>query len=163
MLCNVKLNAIPNSVHSQPSTSGSIPTSDAKSISRKKPFFESFNDLRSSSFLLASFNFKKLVSVCAGVISPPLPKRATRYWAARFIFLCILHSPQYSTPYIIIARSGLVGIKRPIMTFSFKPRRLSSAPSEAASPRTRVVSINDAAESHDSINKDDRVIPKIIT
>ncbi len=51
------------------------------------------------------------------------------------------------------------GMSLPMMTFSFSPIRLSDLPSIAASVRTRVVSWNDAADSHDSVASDAFVIP----
>ena len=46
-----------------------------------------------------------------------------------------------------------------MMMFSFSPTRLSRLPSMAASVRTRVVSWNDAAESHESVASDAFVMP----
>ena len=55
------------------------------------------------------------------------------------------------------ARTGR--IRRPTMTFSFKPRRPSFLPMIAASVSTRVVSWNDAAEMKESVDSDALVIP----
>src|SRR5262245_38490985 len=52
------------------------------------------------------------------------------------------------------------GIRRPTMTFSFKPRRSSFRPRTAASVRTRVVSWNEAAEMKDSVASDALVMPR---
>ena len=51
------------------------------------------------------------------------------------------------------------GISLPMMTFSLSPTRPSLLPSIAASVSTRVVSWNDAADSHDSVASDAFVIP----
>ena len=51
------------------------------------------------------------------------------------------------------------GISLPMITFSLRPSRPSFLPSIAASVRTRVVSWNDAADSHDSVASDAFVIP----
>ena len=45
------------------------------------------------------------------------------------------------------------------MTFSFRPRRLSSRPVTAASVNTRVVSWNEAADTKDSVASDALVMP----
>jgi hypothetical protein len=47
----------------------------------------------------------------------------------------------------------------PMMMFSLRPTRLSPRPSIAASVSTRVVSWNDAAESHESVASDALVMP----
>ena len=54
------------------------------------------------------------------------------------------------------------GIKRPIVTFSFRLRRWSIFPEMDASVRTRVVSWNDAAEMNESVESDAFVIPSSI-
>ena len=51
------------------------------------------------------------------------------------------------------------GISRPIVTFSFRPRRWSTLPEIDASVSTRVVSWNDAAEMNESVESDAFVIP----
>ena len=53
------------------------------------------------------------------------------------------------------------GISLPMMMFSLRPIRLSARPSIAASVSTRVVSWNDAADSHDSVASDALVMPMI--
>ena len=53
------------------------------------------------------------------------------------------------------------GISLPMMMFSLRPTRLSPRPSMAASVSTRVVSWNDAADSHDSVASDALVMPMI--
>ena len=57
------------------------------------------------------------------------------------------------------ARPVPAGMRRPTMTFSFKPRRSSRLPMIAASVRTRVVSWNDAAEMNESVDSDALVMP----
>ena len=57
------------------------------------------------------------------------------------------------------ARPVPAGIRRPTMTFSFRPRRPSRLPMIAASVSTRVVSWNDAAEMNESVDSDALVIP----
>src|SRR5438445_10356514 len=52
------------------------------------------------------------------------------------------------------------GMRRPTMTFSFRPRRWSTLPLMLASVSTRVVSWNDAAEMNESVESDAFVIPK---
>ena len=56
-----------------------------------------------------------------------------------------------------------MGIRRPIITFSFSPTKLSSAPLTAASDKTSVVRSNDAADNHELVYKAAREIPKIVT
>ena len=51
---------------------------------------------------------------------------------------------------------------RPIVTFSFRPRRWSILPEIDASVRTRVVSWNEAAEMNESVESDAFVIPSSI-
>jgi len=51
------------------------------------------------------------------------------------------------------------GISLPMMTFSFSPRMKSERPWMAASVSTRVVSWNDAADSHESVASDALVMP----
>src|ERR1700694_404419 len=51
------------------------------------------------------------------------------------------------------------GMRRPTMTFSFRPRRWSTLPEMDASVSTRVVSWNDAAEMNESVESDAFVIP----
>ena len=51
------------------------------------------------------------------------------------------------------------GIKRPTITFSFKPWSLSTLPFIAASVRTLVVSWNDAADINEFVCKEALVIP----
>src|SRR5918996_210392 len=51
------------------------------------------------------------------------------------------------------------GMSLPMMMFSFNPSRLSLRPSMAASVSTRVVSWNDAADSHESVASDAFVMP----
>src|ERR1022692_4687372 len=50
-------------------------------------------------------------------------------------------------------------MRRPTMTFSFRPRRWSTAPWMEASVSTRVVSWNDAAEMNESVESDALVMP----
>jgi hypothetical protein len=45
------------------------------------------------------------------------------------------------------------GIRRPTMTFSFRPRSSSRLPMMAASVSTRVVSWKDAAEMNESVDR----------
>ena len=54
------------------------------------------------------------------------------------------------------------GMRRPMMTFSFKPMSWSFLPRTAASVRTRVVFWNDAAERNDSVASDASVMPRRI-
>ena len=51
------------------------------------------------------------------------------------------------------------GIRRPTMTFSFSPTRLSTRPETAASVNTRVVSWNEAAEMKELVCSEALVIP----
>jgi hypothetical protein len=51
------------------------------------------------------------------------------------------------------------GIRRPTITFSFRPRSSSRLPMIAASVSTRVVSWNEAAEMNESVDSDAFVIP----
>ena len=51
------------------------------------------------------------------------------------------------------------GISLPMMMFSLRPKSWSDLPSMAASVSTRVVSWNEAADSHDSVASDALVIP----
>src|SRR3954449_11848463 len=51
------------------------------------------------------------------------------------------------------------GMSLPMMTFSFRPSRESLRAWIAASVRTRVVSWNDAADSHDSVAREAFVMP----
>ena len=51
------------------------------------------------------------------------------------------------------------GTRRPTITFSFNPSKLSTFPETAASVSTRVVSWNDAADMNDLVCKDAFVIP----
>src|SRR5690349_8958630 len=51
------------------------------------------------------------------------------------------------------------GISLPMITFSLRPSSPSERPSIAASVSTRVVSWNDAADSHESVASDAFVIP----
>src|SRR5216684_3585031 len=51
------------------------------------------------------------------------------------------------------------GMSRPTMTFSFSPRRWSTAPLMEASVSTRVVSWNDAAEMNESVESEALVMP----
>ena len=51
------------------------------------------------------------------------------------------------------------GMSFPMMTFSLRPMSGSDLPSMAAWVSTRVVSWNDAADSHDSVARDALVIP----
>ena len=51
------------------------------------------------------------------------------------------------------------GMSFPMMTFSLRPRSGSLLPSMAAWVSTRVVSWNEAADSHDSVASDAFVIP----
>ena len=51
------------------------------------------------------------------------------------------------------------GIKRPTITFSFSPTRLSRFPETAASVSTRVVSWKDAAETKEDVCSDAFVLP----
>ena len=51
------------------------------------------------------------------------------------------------------------GMSFPMMTFSLRPTSGSLLPWSAASVRTRVVSWNDAADSHDSVASDAFVMP----
>ena len=51
------------------------------------------------------------------------------------------------------------GIRRPTMTFSFRPRSSSRLPMIAASVSTRVVSWKDAAEMNESVDSDALVMP----
>ena len=50
-------------------------------------------------------------------------------------------------------------MSRPIVTFSFSPRRWSTLPEIDASVSTRVVSWNDAAEMNESVESDALVMP----
>jgi hypothetical protein len=52
------------------------------------------------------------------------------------------------------------GMRRPTMTFSLSPRRLSTLPEIAASVRTRVVSWNEAAEMKLSVASEALVMPR---
>src|SRR5262245_9792264 len=54
------------------------------------------------------------------------------------------------------------GMRRPIVTFSFRPRRWSIFPEMDASVRTRVVSWKLAAEMNESVESDALVIPSSI-
>ena len=58
--------------------------------------------------------------------------------------------------------STLAGINLPIMTFSFRPRRLSWAPLTAAWVRTLVVSWKEAAAKKLSVSKEALVTPSNI-
>src|SRR6266849_6388150 len=60
---------------------------------------------------------------------------------------------------VIVGRLIPAGIKRPTMTFSFRPNRLSTRPLIAASVKTRVVSWNEAAEIKLSVVNAALVIP----
>ncbi len=51
------------------------------------------------------------------------------------------------------------GIRRPTMTFSFRPSSVSDLPLTAASVSTRVVSWNDAAEMNERVCSDALVMP----
>ena len=51
------------------------------------------------------------------------------------------------------------GMSLPMMMFSLRPKSLSDLPSMAASVSTRVVSWNDAADSHESVDSDALVMP----
>ena len=51
------------------------------------------------------------------------------------------------------------GIRRPTMTFSFRPRSSSRLPMIAASVRTRVVSWKEAAEMKESVDSEALVMP----
>ena len=51
------------------------------------------------------------------------------------------------------------GTRRPTITFSFNPSKLSTLPETAASVRTRVVSWKDAADIKDLVCRDAFVIP----
>ena len=51
------------------------------------------------------------------------------------------------------------GIKRPMITFSFRPCSLSTLPRTAASVNTLAVSWNDAADKKESVSKATLVIP----
>ena len=53
------------------------------------------------------------------------------------------------------------GISLPMMMFSLSPSRPSARPSMAASVSTRVVSWNEAADSHDSVASEALVMPMI--
>ena len=52
------------------------------------------------------------------------------------------------------------GISRPMMTFSFRPRRWSTFPEIDASVRTRVVSWKLAAEMKESVDSEALVMPE---
>ena len=52
------------------------------------------------------------------------------------------------------------GIRRPIITFSLRPIKLSTLPSNAASVKTLVVSWKEDADNHESEYRADLVIPR---
>src|SRR5206468_4200435 len=57
------------------------------------------------------------------------------------------------------ARPVPAGMRRPTITFSFKPLRSSFLPMIAASVSTRVVSWNEAADMNESVESDAFVMP----
>ena len=63
--------------------------------------------------------------------------------------------------YSCLALSSLVGINRPMMTFSLRPKSLSILPLAAALVKTLEVFWKEAADNQDSVCREDRVMPKI--
>src|SRR3989344_5954474 len=63
----------------------------------------------------------------------------------------------------ITALSVLVGISRPIITFSLSPVKGSIRPSRAASASWEVVSMNEADDNQEPVLRAERVIPKTTT
>ena len=61
---------------------------------------------------------------------------------------------------LAIAAPVPAGMRRPTMTFSFKPSKVSVLPLTAASVNTRVVSWKEAAEMNERVCNDALVIPR---
>src|SRR5213075_1823484 len=86
-------------------------------------------------------------SAAAGVSAGPAGISASTGSAA-----CALRTRWY-------ARPVPAGMRRPTITFSFRPRSTSRLPMIAASVSTRVVSWNEAAEMNESVESEALVIP----